>query len=70
MKRQRTVGAAKAAASKKKSNPKSVREKTDTKELTPTAGERLPDGSMLELVRNSSDTARLALLHRVGQHAT
>ena len=70
MKRHRTIGAASAAASKKNSNPKSVREETDTKKLTPTAGEQLPDGSMLEPVRDSSDPARLAVLHHVGQHAT
>src|SRR5579872_2210643 len=70
MKRHRTIGAAKAAASKTNSNPKSVPEETDTKELTPTAGEWLPEGSILELVRDSSDEAKLALLHGVGQNAT
>ncbi len=39
-------------------------------EPTPTAGEVFADGSMLELVRDSLDPARTALLHRVGDDVT
>jgi hypothetical protein len=42
----------------------------DKKEPTPTAGERLPDQSMVALVRDSSNPARAALLHRVEQEVT
>lgn len=37
---------------------------------TPTAGERLPDGTLLELVRDSSDATKAALLRRVGECVT
>ena len=39
-------------------------------ELTPTAGERLSDGSLIELVKESSERGEVVLLHRVGKHTT
>jgi len=39
-------------------------------ELTPTAGERLSDGSLIELVRESSERGEVVLLHRAGKRST
>ena len=39
-------------------------------ELTPTAGERLSDGSGIELVRESSEPGDVVLLHRAGKRTT
>src|ERR1700693_6297989 len=39
-------------------------------ELTPTAGKRLSDGSLIELVKESSERGEVVLLHRAGKHST
>jgi hypothetical protein len=39
-------------------------------ELTPTAGERLPDESLIELVKESSESREVVLQHRAGKHTT
>src|SRR6202035_4665113 len=39
-------------------------------ELTPTAGERLSDGSLIDLVRKSQETREVVLPHRAGKRAT
>jgi len=62
MNRRRT-GAHKSATTKKKSNEPN---RPWEKEPIPTAGERLPDGSIIELVRDSSDATKAALLHHDG----
>jgi hypothetical protein len=40
------------------------------KEPIPTAGERLSDGSLIELVQDPSDATKAMLLHRVGKQVT
>jgi len=65
MNRRRT-GAAKAAIAKKKTD---ALNSSWQKEPIPTAGERLPDGSLIELVRDSSDATKAMLLHHDGKSA-